>query len=347
VIVHVTIIITRMKKVLGAVVTLLAVLGIVAAFAYRHVSQWVDTPLSLSQPQIEVTIDQGMPPAAIAQRWVQAGLKADDTWLYHWFRWSGKARQIRAGTYQVKEPISPRALLDKMVRGEEVLETVRLLEGWTFKQFRAALGKAPNLKQTMGSMTDAQLMQAIGAPGLKPEGRFFPDTYSYGRGSTDVMVLKRAYGAMQTQLEKAWSQRASDSPLKTKEDALILASIVEKETGLEADRGKVAGVFNNRLRIGMKLQTDPTVIYGLGDSFDGNLRRRDLTTDTPFNTYTRFGLPPTPIAAPGAPSLRAAVNPEATKALYFVARSDGSGGSVFSATLDDHNRAVNRYQRGQ
>jgi len=183
----------------------------------------------------------------------------------------------------------------------------------------------------------------VGAPGVPGEGRFFPDTYAYSRGVSDLTVLKRAHRAMQQQLQAAWEARAPDTPLKSADEALVLASIIEKETGLEADRALVAGVFSNRLRIGMLLQTDPTVIYGLGEAFDGNLRKRDLLADTPFNTYTRGGLPPTPIALPGRASLRAAVQPQSTSALYFVARGDGS--SVFSDSLADHNRAVNNYQR--
>jgi UPF0755 protein len=188
-------------------------------------------------------------------------------------------------------------------------------------------------------------MARLGSPGVPAEGRFFPDTYAYSRGVSDLTVLARARQAMERRLAEVWAERAAELPLKSADEALILASIVEKETGLEADRGQVAGVFANRLRIGMPLQTDPTVIYGLGEAFDGNLRKRDLQADTPFNTYTRRGLPPTPIALPGLASLRAAVQPEPTKALYFVARGDGT--SVFSNNLDDHNRAVNRYQRGR
>jgi UPF0755 protein len=222
---------------------------------------------------------------------------------------------------------------------------VRLIEGWTFRQFRAELARADALKPTTEAMSDAELMAAIGAPGQAPEGRFFPDTYAYSKGASDLAVLKRAHRAMEQRLEAAWTQRAPNLPLGSAGEALILASIVEKETGTEADRGKVAGVFANRLRIGMPLQTDPTVIYGLGAGFDGNLRKRDLLADGPYNTYTRNGLPPTPIAMPGEAALRAAVQPESTRALYFVARGDGS--SQFSETLDQHNRAVNRYQRGQ
>ena len=188
-------------------------------------------------------------------------------------------------------------------------------------------------------------MAALGRPGVAPEGRFFPDTYTYGKGSSDLAVLRRALHAMDRHLEAAWAQRAPDLPLKSADEALVLASIVEKETGRPEDRALVAGVFANRLRVGMLLQTDPTVIYGMGEKFDGNLRRRDLVTDTPFNTYTRPGLPPTPIAMPGKASLLAAVQPADTRALYFVARGDGS--SQFSETLPEHNRAVNRYQRGQ
>jgi UPF0755 protein len=275
---------------------------------------------------------------------VQAGVQAPPLLLYEWFRWSGQSRKIRAGSYEIGPGVTPIGLLRKMVRGDETLAVVRLIEGWTFRQFRAELAKAEALKPTTALMTDDQLMQALGAPaGLSPEGRFHPDTYAYSKGSSDLAVLKRAYHAMQKRIDAAWQERAPDSPLRSADDALVLASIVEKETGVGADRGRVAGVFVNRLRIGMPLQTDPTVIYGLGEAFDGNLRKRDLLADTPYNTYTRAGLPPTPIAMPGKASLLAAVHPDPTKALYFVARGDGS--SEFSETLADHNRAVNRYQR--
>jgi UPF0755 protein len=236
-------------------------------------------------------------------------------------------------------------LLRKLVRGEEALRSVTLVEGWTFRQVLDALAKAEQLKPQTQGMTSDAIMQALGMPGLAAEGRFFPDTYTYSKGSPDLAVLKRAARAMDKKLAWAWEQRSPQTPLQTPEQALILASIVEKETGRSADRTMVSSVFNNRLRIGMRLQTDPTVIYGLGDSFDGNLRKKDLLTDTPWNTYTRAGLPPTPIAMPGKASLLAAVQPAPSKALYFVARGDGT--SAFSASLDEHNRAVNKYQRGQ
>ncbi|HEY0820786.1 MAG TPA: endolytic transglycosylase MltG, partial [Rhizobacter sp.] len=224
----------------------------------------------------------------------------------------------------------------------EVMATVRLIEGWTFRQFRAELAKAPDLKQTTATMSEAELMAAIGAPGMPAEGRFYPDTYAFSKGASDLAVLKRAHRAMQRQLDAAWAERAPDTPLKSADDLLKLASIVEKETGAAKDRGLVAGVFINRLRIGMPLQTDPTVIYGLGERFDGNLRKVDLLTDGPYNTYTRGGLPPTPISMPGRASLLAAVRPDKTRALYFVAKGDGS--SHFSESLAEHNRAVTQYQ---
>ena len=238
---------------------------------------------------------------------------------------------------------SPQDLVETRGRGSDMQATVKLLEGWTFRQVRAELARTTTLKPDTASMTDEQIMQAIGAPGTPAEGRFFPDTYAYSIGSSDLAVLKRAHLLMQRQLADAWAQRAADSPLKSPDDALKLASIVEKETGLAAERGMIASVFVNRLRIGMRLQTDPTVIYGLGEKFDGNLRKRDLQTDGPYNTYLRTGLPPTPIALPGKDALLASVRPTVSAALYFVSRGDGT--SQFSATLAEHNRAVDTFQR--
>ena len=329
-----------MKWLLRAVLAGVVVAGLTAAAAW----QWLRSPLALAAPSVELSIEPGTNPADVARAWVAAGVQTDARWLYQWFKWSGQARQIRAGSYEVHAGITPRELLDKMVRGDQVLEQLRLIEGWTWRQVRAALAAAPALKARTAAMSDAEIMAALGEPGAAPEGRFFPDTYAYSRGVSDLTVLKRAHAAMQQRLSAAWAQRASGLPLKSPEEALILASIVEKETGTAADRSKVAAVFVNRLRVGMPLQTDPTVIYGLGAAFDGNLRKRDLLADTPYNTYTRGGLPPTPIAMPGAASLQAALNPAAIKALYFVARGDGS--SQFSDDLAAHNRAVNKYQRG-
>ena len=322
---------------------LLAVL-LLAALAAGAVGQWLRSPLNLSAPSVELSIEPGTSPAEVARAWVAAGVLTDARLLYQWFRWSGQARQIRAGSYEVHGGITPRQLLDKMVRGDQVLEQLRLIEGWNWRQVRAALAAAPALKPRTAAMSDAEIMAALGEPGVAPEGRFFPDTYAYSRGVSDLTVLKRAHEAMKKRLADAWSRRAAELPLKSADEALILASIVEKETGTPSDRSRVAAVFVNRLRVGMPLQTDPTVIYGLGEGFDGNLRKRDLLADTPFNTYTRGGLPPTPIAMPGAASLQAALNPAPVKALYFVSRGDGS--SEFSDDLAAHNRAVNKYQRG-
>jgi UPF0755 protein len=240
--------------------------------------------------------------------------------------------------------MSPRAVLNMLARGEETLRTVTLVEGWTFKQFKQALAKSDNLKLTTQGMTDAEIMAQLGRPNLHPEGRFYPDTYTYAKGSTDLAVMQRALKAMDRHLTKVWDQRKTNLPLTQPDELLILASIVEKETGRASDRPLISAVFHNRLKMGMRLQTDPTVIYGLGEAFDGNLRRVDLRTDTPYNTYTRGGLPPTPIAMPGKAALMAAIDPAPSNALYFVAKGDGT--SHFSQTLNEHNNAVNKYQRG-
>jgi UPF0755 protein len=329
-----------MRRILLALVLLLATATLAAG---GTVWWWLQRPLPLAVDSVELSIEPGTAPRAVAQAWVQAGVQTSPQFLYQWFRWSGQARQIRAGSYEIERGATPRELLDKMVRGDEVLESVRFIEGWTFRQLRAELARATALKPITATLSDEALMAALGAPGVAPEGRFFPDTYAYSRGVSDLTVLKRAHAAMQRRLVQTWAERPADTPLRSSDELLVLASIVEKETGQAADRPKVAAVFLNRLRAGMPLQTDPTVIYGLGERFDGNLRKRDLLTDTPFNTYMRPGLPPTPIALPGLESLRAAVKPAPTKALYFVSRGDGS--SVFSDNLTDHNRAVNQYQR--
>ena len=334
------------SRFLRAALLLLGLLAAAAAALAAAAWWWLDRPLPLAAPTVELSIEAGTSPREVAQAWVQAGVEAPPWLLYQWFRWSGQARRIRAGSYALEPGTSPRQLLTKMVVGDETVESLRLIEGWTLRQWRAELARAAHLKHATDTMSEAELMAALGAPaGMRAEGRFFPDTYLYSRGASDLQVLKRAFQAMQRRLAAAWAERAPDTPLKSADDALVLASIVEKETGQAADRGLVAGVFANRLRLGMPLQTDPTVIYGLGEGFDGNLRKRDLLADGPYNTYTRAGLPPTPIAMPGMASLRAAVRPEPTKALYFVARGDGS--SAFSETLAEHNRAVNQFQRGK
>ena len=255
----------------------------------------------------------------------------------------GRSAKIKAGSYEVEEGITALALLDKLTRGDVTQGELLLAEGKTFRQFRTLLNEHPDLDHDTLKLSDAKILSLLGAKEAHPEGLFFPDTYLFNKGSSDIDVLRRAYKAMQPKLAAAWERRETTLPVKTPYELLILASIVEKETGLPADRPQVAAVFVNRLRRGMLLQTDPTVIYGLGERFDGNLRKVDLQTDTPWNTYTRAGLPPTPIAMPGLASLQAAAKPAPSDMLYFVARGDGS--SEFSATLDEHNSAVARYQK--
>ncbi len=326
-------------KFISSLLFLIASLGVAAG------AWWLQHPLTLQKDVVELTVEPGGRARTVVQSLVDGGVQVQPQLLYWWIRLSGQGRQLKAGSYEISGSPSPRELIAKLVRGDVAMRSVTLVEGLTFSQWRELLRKAPNLRPDTRELDDAAIMAKLGRAGLHPEGRFFPDTYTYGKGASDLSVLKRALQEMDLRLAAAWAQRAPDSPLRTADEALILASIVEKETGRAADRGKIAGVFTNRLRKGMLLQTDPTVNYGLGARFDGNLRKRDLTTDTPYNTYTRAGLPPTPIAMPGRDALLAAVQPAATEALYFVARGDGS--SEFSATLQDHNRAVRKFQLGQ
>ena len=306
---------------------------------------WLHAPLGMDKDTVDLSIEPGTSPRGVARAVADAGVQVDPRVLYAWFRVSGQDRQIRAGSYELDRGTTPRSLLQKLVRGDEALRSVALVEGWSFRRMRAALAASEQLKPDTAGLGNEAVMVALGRPGVHPEGRFFPDSYTYAKGSSDLAVMRRAMQAMDKKLDAAWSQRQADTPLKSADEALILASIIEKETGRASDRPLVAGVFTNRLRIGMPLQTDPTVIYGMGESFDGNLRKRDLQTDTPWNTYTRGGLPPTPIAMPGKAALLAAVQPGQTRALYFVAKGDGT--SHFSPSLEEHNRAVNQYQRGR
>lgn len=320
-----------------------------AAAAWWALRWWPEQPLPWSEARahtqvLELEIPSGAGAAQIAQRLHDAGVAVPAELLRLWLRFSGQSHHIRAGHYDIERGMSARVVLDKLVRGQQSLKTITFVEGWTFAQMRTAIAKNPHLKQDIEGLDAATIMRSLGQADLAAEGQFFPDTYAFARGSSALAVLRQAHEAMQRQLQATWALRTPDSPLNTPQELLILASIVEKETGRAADRALIAGVFTNRLRINMPLQTDPTVIYGLGTAFDGNLRRVDLRTDTPWNTYTRRGLPPTPIAMPGRDALMAAIAPEATHALYFVARGDGT--SHFSATLAEHNQAVNFYQRG-
>jgi UPF0755 protein len=249
---------------------------------------------------------------------------------------------LRAGEYAVAPGMTPRQLMQNMAKGRVIHHQFTIIEGWRFADLRLALAKEPLLEQTLGGLGDAEIMARLGRADLPAEGRFLPETYSFVRGQSDFDVLKRAFASMEQALARAWAAREADSPLKSPDEMLIMASIVEKETGQAIDRPEVAGVFLRRLKIGMKLQTDPTVIYGIGAAYAGNITRKHLETDTPYNSYTRFGLPPTPIALPGAASLRAVAQPAGGDALYFVARGDGS--TQFSATLQEHNAAVAKFQ---
>lgn len=313
---------------------LLATAG-AAYYAYR--------PMQLPATPFEFELKQGANLKGMAHQLRQAGL-LEQEWTFVWLtRLLGKSSQIKAGHYALQQPVSPMELLEIFHRGEVVQRNLSIIEGWTFKQFRAALNANPDLNHVTLNLTDAEILQRIGATETHPEGLFFPDTYRFAAGSRDLVIFERAYRNMQSRLQMEWELRDHDLPLQTPYQALILASIVEKETGTPSDRQMIAAVFINRLRKGMRLQTDPTVIYGIGEKFDGNLRKRDLLTDTPYNTYTRYGLTPTPISLPGHDALHAALHPAQTDALYFVARGDGS--SHFSSSLIAHNRAVDQFQK--
>lgn len=326
-------------------VFLLALLAALAAGAAGW--WWVHHPLRLPSATgtLDLDIEPGTLPRGVAQAVKDAGVAVDPRLLYAWFRISGEGQRIKAGSYELEPGITPERLLQKLARGEESLRALTLVEGWNWHQVRQALAHADQLRPDSAQLSDADLMKLLGRPGVMPEGRFFPDTYTYSKGTSDLKVLQRALRAMDKRLAQAWAVRSPESVLKTPEEALILASIVEKETGKASDRKLVSCVFQNRLRVGMPLQTDPTVIYGLGDRYDGRLHKVDLQTDSPYNTYLRPGLPPTPIAMPGKASLLAAVQPAPGNYLYFVSRGDGT--SQFSASLGEHNRAVNTYQRGK
>jgi UPF0755 protein len=300
-------------------------------------------PLTLPAIPFEFSINQGYSLKAAARQMQQSGIISND-WIFVWLaRALGKSTQIKAGNYQLEEPVTRLELLDMITNGQASQSEVRIIEGYTFNQLRVILNANPVIRHDSLALSEAEIMQHLGASERLAEGLFFPDTYYFANGSSDLDVLKRAYQSMQKHLFESWQNRAPGLPLESPYQALILASIVEKETGQAKDRGMIAGVFINRLRKGILLQTDPTVIYGIGARFDGNLHKRDLQTDTPYNTYTRKGLTPTPIALPGVASLQAALHPAQTDALYFVARGDGS--SIFSETLVQHNRAVFRYQK--
>ena len=315
-------------------------LGLLGAAGYA--AWYVATPLEVAQSPVEFEIPAGARVRTAAEQMERAGIRVRRYEFELLARALGRARDVKAGSYWIGEPVTPIQLLDKLTRGDVSQADIRLIEGWTFAQFRAALDASPDLKHDTRGLDDMQVLARLQAPEGHPEGLFFPDTYLFAKGSSDLAVLRRAYRALQRHLKSEWEARDPGVPYRSPYEALIMASIIEKETGKGSERDLIAGVLVNRLRIGMRLQADPTVIYGLGNAFDGNLKKAHLLEDGPYNTYTRAGLPPTPIAMPGRPSLRAALRPAKTDALYYVSRGDGS--SHFSRSLDEHNRAVTKYQ---
>lgn len=320
---------------------LLAVLGVLAAAAWLILYAY--TEIKPAQLPLPFSLKAGSSLKSAAQQMADAGVLNQPAQFVILARLLGEAGRIKAGEYEIEAPLTALALLKKITERDYTQVAITFVEGGTFKQMRQALNDHPALNHDTAGLSDAEIAQRLGIEQASPEGWFFPDTYYFSRGTPDLSVLRRAYRLMQSQLAAQWDQRNPDLPLKTPYDALILASIIEKETGNAAERPLVAAVFVNRLKIGMKLQTDPAVIYGMGEAFDGNLRKRDLAADTPYNTYIREGLPPTPIAMPGLASLAAALNPPQSNLLYFVSKGDGT--SHFSRSLEEHDRAVTKYQK--
>ena len=316
---------------------------VLALLVTAGLGYYVNRPMLLPVTPLVFDLKQGSSLKSTARELQQAGLLQQD-WTFVWLaRLFGKSTQLKAGNYVLEHPVSPLELLEIISKGEVSQRQLSVIEGWTFKEFRDALNSNPDIVHDTASLSDTEILQRIGATENHPEGLFFPDTYYFAAGSNDLIIFKRAYQTMQKHLQQTWLTRAPGLPLQSPYQALILASIVEKETGTASDRAMIAGVFVNRLRKGMLLQTDPAVIYGMGDKFDGNLRKRDLLKNTTYNTYLHAGLTPTPIALPGLAALQSALHPAQTDALYFVSRGDGS--SQFSTTLTAHNRAVDRYQK--
>jgi UPF0755 protein len=324
--------------------TLLGLIVLVVLAAAGYSAWYVSTPLATANLPVEVEIPRGATFRGVMDALEKSGIKVRRFEFEALARALRQERDIKAGSYEIAEAVTPTDLLEKLTRGDVTQAEVRLIEGWTFSQFRAALDASPDLRHDSAGLEDHQVLARLEAAEPHPEGLFFPDTYLFGKGSSDLAVLRRAYRAMQRHLKEEWEAKNANLPYRSPYEALIMASIIEKETGKASERDLIGGVLVNRLRIGMRLQADPTIIYGLGNAFDGNLKRSHLVEDGPYNTYTRAGLPPTPIAMPGFASLRSAMRPGKTEALYYVSKGDGS--SQFSRTLDEHNRAVSRFQRG-
>ncbi len=334
----------RPGRVVARAITFLVVVGLLFAFGVAiWLTNFATSSIDIRDDNQYFNIDRGMGVSQVARQLEADGLVTDSRAFVVLVRLLGKSGEIKAGSYQAEGSITPLQLLDKLTRGEFAQGQIRFIEGWTFRQLRVALDAHPALTHETTDWTGQQILERLGAEETHPEGLFFPDTYHFSAGTSDLTILRHAYEKMQLVLARAWETRDSNLPVKTKYQGLILASIVEKETGDPTEREMVAAVFVNRLRKGMRLQTDPTVIYGLGEKFDGNLRKRDLLQDQPYNTYTRYGLPPTPIALPGEAAIYATLRPAETPALYFVSKGDGT--HHFSNSLQEHNRAVDRFQR--
>jgi UPF0755 protein len=326
------------------VLLILMLVGVlVAAAAAYYVRSWLDTPLTIDAAGAEIEIQRGQTLTVVARDLQSRGLLRHGRLLALYGSLTGADERLRAGEYAIPPGTTPRKLLDLFVRGAVVQHSLTLVEGWTIRDVRRALDAAPKLVHTLQGKSDAEVMAALGEPALHPEGQFFPDTYLYGKGMRDVDLLRQAHERMRKELAAAWQARKPDLPFNNPYHGLVLASIVERETAKKDERPRIAGVFVERLRRGMLLQTDPAVIYGLGEKFDGNLRRADLERDGPYNTYTRTGLPPTPIAMPGAAALHAAMQPEERGELFFVATGLGDGSHAFSKTLSEHEAAVKAY----
>jgi UPF0755 protein len=318
--------------------TVVLCLGAASGFVY-----WAGRPIITDEPAIDFTIEPGSSVGAASQQIAAAGVPVD-TFLFSMLaRVTRSSAKLKAGTYELKPGTSPKQLIGQLVRGEFAQESLTIIEGWTFKQMRQAVAASHGLKHDTARLSDKEILEKVSPEFTYPEGLFFPDTYLFAKGASDLQVYRQAHTMMMSRLTEAWEKRDASLPYADPYQALIMASIVEKETGQKSERAMIAAVFVNRLKLGMLLQTDPTVIYGMGERYTGKIHKRDLETDNPYNTYTRTGLPPTPIALPGLQSLSAALAPAKSDALYFVSR--GNGTSQFSDNLDDHNRAVNQFQR--
>jgi UPF0755 protein len=315
--------------------------GLLLGLAFWQQNNALQQPLKLAQEQL-LDVPSGSSPTGVLNRLETEGVIKDALWLRLYWRFNLAGQSLHSGEYRLTPGMDARSLLTMWQKGEVVQYSLTLVEGWNFRQVRAALGKQAKLEQTLGNLSDSEVMAKLGHPNVFPEGRFFPDTYRYVRGMTDAELLKQAYNRLDEVLEEEWDKRAADVPYVDAYQALIMASLVEKETGVPQERGQIAGVFVRRLQQGMLLQTDPTVIYGLGERYNGKITRAFLKEATPYNTYVISGLPPTPIAMVGREAIHAAMNPVSGNSLYFVARGDGS--HVFSADLDAHNAAVKEFQ---